>query len=105
MTSHTYADLGPPIPVEAPDGPPLRILHLNRLEARNSLGEAVILVDALADGVAPRPIKLIIRLNPHSGAITGAAMLLTPGAGFIAIDPSLLPGNMVDLATTIALDR
>jgi hypothetical protein len=99
----TYADLGPPIPLEAPDSPPLTIDRLELLGAVNGLGEAIVLVDATAWAPAKRPIKLIVAARPHDGEILRVAVMQAPGAGFIAYDPTTVPGNLADIVRTMVL--
>lgn len=101
-----YAAEGPPVPPDGmPDSAPLRIIHINELDHRNGLGEAIFLVDAWGmDGRDHVIIKLILGVNPHTGEITRAAVMMRAGDGYITCDPLLVPGNLRDIVTTIALD-
>jgi len=101
-----YAAEGPPVPPDGmPDGAPLSIIHIHELDHRNGLGEAVFLVDAWGkNGRDHAIIKLILGVNPYTGEITRAAVLLNQGDGYISCDPLLVPGNLRDIVTTIALD-
>ena len=101
-----YAALGPPIPeaFQPSDGMPLRMLRIEELGARNGLGEVVILVDALSQDDERRPIKIIVAVNPHTGDITRCAVHVEVGAGFVAFQPKMLPGNLCDVCRSIALE-
>ncbi len=101
-----YAAEGPPVPPDGmPDGAPLSIIRIHELTDRNGLGEVVILVDAWGkDGRRHIVIKFILGVNPYTGEITRAAILVNPGAGYVACDPLLLPGNLRDIISTIAMD-
>jgi hypothetical protein len=101
-----YAAEGPPVPPDGmPDGKPLSIIRIHELAARNGAGEAVFLVDAWGkDGPLHTVLKIILGVNPYSGDITRAAVNLGDGAGFIACDARILPGNLRDIISTIATD-
>lgn len=96
----------PEIPLEGmPDTPPLRIDRLEEVPSRNHAGELVFMADVR--GVVSgreQPIKLILATNVWTGQIVRAAMLAVPGAGYVAIDPLGLPGNLTDIVSTIALE-
>ena len=102
-----YADLGPPIPEEIPgaDGAPLRIIQIIEIAARNGAGEAVFQVDAWGkEGRDNIVMRFIVAANPHTGEIRRVAINLNAGAGFVACNPLLLPGNLRDIIATIATD-
>lgn len=92
-----------PIPIAGmPDTPPFRLDHLEEMATRNGTGEVVFLVRGR--GTLDEPIRLIVAANPWSGSITRAAVWLRPGAGYVAIDPASVPGNVADVCTTLALE-
>ena len=101
-----YATLGPAIPPDGlPDTPPLRILHIQEIAERNALNEIIFIVDAFSTNEKlMHAIKVLVAVNPFNGEPTRAAVLLRPGTGFVAIQPECLPGNLVDICRTIALD-
>lgn len=100
----TYASLGPPIPIEAPDTQPFRIDHVRELAETNGVGEVIFILTGRHDTTSP-PISLILAASPVTGAITRAAHLSHPGAGYVAMRVDLLWGNVVDLVRSITLER
>ena len=100
-----YAALGPPVPADGmPDGPPLWIGRINLLPDRNHLGEAIVMIDAASATMPRHRIKMILCVNPHLGEITRPAVLDHPAAGYVTCRPAVLPGNLVDIVRTIALE-
>lgn len=100
MSSGPYADLGPEIPLEAVDLPPMRIGAIRPLPVLSPLGEFICTMTVLARDTG-REMQLLISANPHDGAITRLSVNWARGAGFTASDPALLPGNVHDIVRTI----
>lgn len=97
------ADLGPPIPAEAPDLPAFVIYKHSIMDCLSPMGEAIVTFSGHTRESAME-VVLVIACHPTSGAILRATVVETATLHSMHIDKQWVPGICADIARTKTLE-